>query len=219
MSYSGPYQLATASGLAGPQETQAIQEYRLNEPLTFADFKMEVPEEFRNAAPVTADEPGPGWLDNWKTWIREALEDPLGNQVFRIACLVAVCFGILLLNAGVSTFKAFQSEPRPATTQAAQTVTDFYRAINGGAYSAAYNYLSTSWRKELTSAQFEAGFIGAEKVHCQFLSVEAVSPREARVEVILNVDDGRVYQNIRCNYKMVLEEGSWKLDNRQMVRS
>ncbi len=214
-----PYHLATASGLAGPQETQSIQEHQLHEPLTFADFKMAVPEELKEQPEVVVEPSRPGLLDNWKVWIRELGDDPLGNQVFRVACLVAICFGILLLNVAVSSLQSFQSRPQPGTTLAAQTVTDFYRAVNGGAYSAAYNYLSSSWRKELSSDQFEAGFHGAEKVYCQFLSVEALSAREARVEVILNVDDGRAYQNIRCNYKMVLEEGTWKLDNRQIVGS
>lgn len=133
--------------------------------------------------------------------------------------VIGVSIFVVGVHTGLTVKQAWadQNQPISRASDAAQTVTDFYRAINGRAYGAAYRHLSNDWRRELGSERFKKGYAHAQNVRCQLLSVQSISDREAMVEVELNVDNGRGFQKIRGHYSLVLEGGTWKLDNSQLT--
>ena len=111
---------------------------------------------------------------------------------------------------------AEQNQPVARASDAAQTITDFYRAINGRAYDAAYKQLSTDWKRQLTVQRFRDGYVRAKQVDCHLLEIQELAENVTRVDVQLVVDDGSALQTITGHYTLVLEHGSWKLDNSEL---
>lgn len=128
------------------------------------------------------------------------------------AWIVGLAILVVAFQATFTDRQAWAAGEAPAlrTEDASQTVTDFYRAINGGAYAAAYQRLSTTWRKELSQERFESGLTQAQRLRWQFLNVQASEDGRARVDVIVSVDGGR--KIMEGYYDLVVENGSWKLD-------
>lgn len=174
------------------------------------------------------------WLGEESTtvvrWLGARVPEVLGVvargvlSVVTLAAVLAIFFagltmGITVKQASATSDYIPAPQPpvvnaAPATTlaDAATTVSDFYRSVNGGAFTAAYNRLSSAWRNELGYDQFVSGYAATEQVMCELVNVERLSETRARVQVRLQVQENGAVATYAGHYDLVQEGRAWRID-------
>lgn len=116
--------------------------------------------------------------------------------------LIVMCLSVHKASAG--------TEPRPA--DAAQSVNDFYKAVNAQAYQAAYARLTPAWRDALDFRDFESGYGGIDNVYCYPGQVTFETPTSARVAVTIDKVEGEQVERLVGYYLVVHDGANWNLD-------
>lgn len=138
-------------------------------------------------------------------------------SVATVAVLLTVFIGGIATGLSIRQAHAATKPAPTRVSDAAQAVTDFYRAVNGRAYSAAYQSLSNEWRRALSAREFEMGYLPADKVECQLMGVTALADNTAQVEVELDVYSTNGRQRVIGYYLVVREGGRWVLDGSRLT--
>lgn len=174
------------------------------------------------------------WLGQESTavgrWLAARVPEVLGVaargilSVVTLAAVVAIFFAGLTMGITVKHASATSEyvpapqppvvdvDPATSLADAASTVSDFYRSVNGGAFTAAYNRLSSAWRSELGYEAFVSGYARTEQVMCELVNVERLSKSRARVEVRLQVLEDGAVASYAGHYDLVQEGRSWRID-------
>ena len=105
----------------------------------------------------------------------------------------------------------------PRLVDAAQSVVDFHRAVEGKAYHAAYAQLSPGWREELPYNDFAYGFRGLRMSQVEVREALEVSERVAQITVEGRVYNGRGWTPCVGTYQLTFEGGRWALSGGRVL--
>ncbi len=165
------------------------------------------------------------WLfsetQNVASWGRNNVLPAAGNmvrQAFLSVMTVAVLSVVFFsgISMGLSARQA-AAEAAPTTgpvraVDAAQTVVDFYRAVNAEAYSAAYARLSPQWQSELSLVDFASGYAPVRHINCRVTDLQTLDSQRALVAVELDVYEAGQMKKFRGHYTVVYNGVHWSLD-------
>lgn len=147
------------------------------------------------------------------------MQEKLRDAASLTLTMAVVALLVVVLGFGHWVFRASQKRDGARLVDAAQTVLDFHRAIDGGAYEAAYDRLSPNWREALPRGEFESGFRNLDHLETQVVGVRAVGPGQARVDVSLTaLQPSGTAAHLSGYYVVVFDGRSWRMDASHLQR-
>ncbi len=143
------------------------------------------------------------------SWLYQGGKSVLRNLALHLGRLSIQTVKIALLAILVSMLRPVPIEPTgPRLADASQSVIDFHRAIDGGAYHAAYSQLTPAWQAELDFGSFKSGFHKAHRLTVESAEAIPVAGDEAYVQVALRVNQ----QMLIGHYRVRHDGRKWQLD-------
>ncbi|MCA9793477.1 MAG: hypothetical protein KC910_16820 [Candidatus Eremiobacteraeota bacterium] len=147
------------------------------------------------------------------------MQEKLRDAASLTLTIAVVALLAVVLGFGQWVVRASRHSDGARLVDAAQSVLDFHRAIDGGAYEAAYSRLSPTWREALPRGEFESGFRNLNHLETEVVGVRAVGPGQARVEVTLTATQpGGASAHLAGYYVVVFDGQTWRMDASHLQR-
>lgn len=149
------------------------------------------------------------FLSDFSKWLYQLLRSGFTRLCYQLGRLSLQVLKIAVLVVLVALLRPTPPEPAgPRLGDASQTVIDFHRAIDGGAYHAAYSQLTPAWQRELGYQEFESGFRKARRLKVESIEAVPAGTRKAYVHVSVKVDQTLLQGHYRVHH----DGYKWQLD-------
>ncbi len=105
-------------------------------------------------------------------------------------------------------------------SDAEQAVVDYHRAIQSGAYSAAYHRMTPTWQRQLCLQDFCDGWYGLTVSEPEIRGLRALRPGEVQISLAFLVRTPSGLEQMMSGHYVVLFDGdNWLLDRVRLVAS
>ena len=106
-------------------------------------------------------------------------------------------------------------KPSPAEI----TVMDFYQAVARQDYGAAYNFLTASWKHELTFNSFVDGYARTKNLRIEIARVVPLGGERYQVDVTMTAQEGEQEVPYNGSYTVEKADGQWEMTSGTLTRA